>query len=335
MREQLFRSERLAAAGQLISGVATELRSPLGSILEVISALKERRGAEYTSALGMISAEAERASDIVARLVSFGKVGQTEALPLDINGLLLGLLRFRAHERKEKGVEILPQILNQRVMVLGSQGQLEQVFLNLLVYAEQAAAEARDIAMAISTSILGKRILIEISYHTQSPEARKSDPFSESEGEAGGLGLGLSRVIIQSHGGELQFVRVSATQSRFEVELPIMESSQAQIGAPPLEIQAGQLQLTVLLVEPEPVTQKQVVDLLTKRGHRVVPVTSAEEGADLVGRMKFDVSFCSTRLPGLSWIDYYERVRQRVSSSQDSADPESLLSAIVLAVRAG
>jgi CheY-like chemotaxis protein len=98
------------------------------------------------------------------------------------------------------------------------------------------------------------------------------------------------------------------------VELPIMESSQPQIGAPLLEIQAGQLQLTVLLVEPEPVVQKQLVDLLTKRGHRVVPVTSAEEAADLAHRMRFEVSFCSTRLPGLTWVDYYERVRHHVGS---------------------
>ena len=50
------------------------------------------------------------------------------------------------------------------------------------------------------------------------------------------------------------------------------------------------LGITVLLVEPETATQKQIVDQLTKRGHRVVPVTSAEEAADLAHRMKFDLS---------------------------------------------
>ena len=319
IREQLFRSERLAAGGQLISGVAAELRSPLSSILELIPTLRKRRGAEDSAELDVIRTEAERASEIVARLLSFGKIGQMEAHPVDLNALLLGLLRFRAPERKQKGIEILPQILNERIMILGSQGQLEQAFLNLLVHAEQAAAEARDIAMSISTSLLAKRILIEIGYHSQMGEPRKLDPFSDTEAEGGVLGLGLCRAIIQSHGGEIRLVRVTANQSRFEVELPVMEDGQSQSGAPGLEWQpntggVNQRALTFVSVEPDAATQKQLVDLLSKRGHRVVPVTSAEEAADLARRLKFDVAVCSTRLAGLNWVDFYERVRDHVDS---------------------
>ena len=113
IREQLFRSERLAAGGQLISGVAAELRSPLSSILECITTLKERRRYEDSTELEAIRKEAERASEIVARLLSFGKIGKMEAHPVDLNALLLALLRFRARERKQKGIEILPQILNE------------------------------------------------------------------------------------------------------------------------------------------------------------------------------------------------------------------------------
>ncbi len=314
IREQLFRSERLAAGAQLIAGVAAELRHPLSSILEVTANLMQRKGGEHTSALEVIGSEAERASGIVGRLLSFGKIGQMEAQPVDLNSLLLGLLRFRAHERKQKGIEILPQILNQRIMVLGSQGQLEQAFLNLLVHAEQAAAEAREIAMSISTSLLAKRIVVEISYHSQLGETRKSDPFSDTEAEAGVLGLGLCRAIIQSHCGEIRLVRVSATQSRFEVELPVMEAGQSRSEGPVLELQAAQRQLTFVSVEPDSDTQKQLVELLSQRGHRVVPVSSGEEAAELARRLKFDAAVCSTRLAGLSWVDFYERVRDQVET---------------------
>lgn len=321
IRKQLFRSERLAAGGQLISGVATELRNPLSSILELIGDLKQRRGREYGPEMELIRSEAQRASEIVARLVSFGKIGRMEAQPVDIHALLLGLLRFRSDERKQKGIEILPQILNQRVMVMGSQGQLEQVFLNLLVHAEQAAAEARDIApdqrvsyMSVSTSLLAKRILFEISYHTQLSEARGADPFSDTEAESGVLGLGLCRAIIKSHGGEIRLAHLSAAQSRFEVELPLIESGQPQISGPAPQVHPYERALTFIAIEPEAATQKQLVDQLSKRGHRVIPVSSADEAADLVQRLKFDASVCSTRVPGMNWVDLYERVRNYVDS---------------------
>ena len=97
--------------------------------------------------------------------------------------------------------------------------------------------------------------------NNQSMEARSRDPFSDSAAEGGALGLGLSRVVIQSHGGELRLVRVSATQSRFEVELPVIEGTQPQIGAALPEIVPGQVQLTVLLVEPDWIYINPALDL--------------------------------------------------------------------------
>lgn len=315
IREQLFRSERLAAGGQLISGVATELRDPLNSILDAIADLKAREGWECGTELEVIRSEAQRASEIVARLISFGKIGQMEAQPVDINALLLGLLRFRSDEHNQKGIGIRPQILNQRVPVIGSQGQLEQVFLNLMVHAEHAATEAReDIGMSICTSLLAKRILVEISYPSLASGAHAADPFSDTEAEGGVLGLGLCRAIIQSHGGEIRLVYVSAAQSRFEVELPVMESAENQIRAAALYPRPSERTLTFLVVEPEKATRNNVVEVLSQLGHRVVPVTSPEEAADLASRLRFDALVCATRLSGMNWADFYERVRNMVDS---------------------
>ena len=314
IREQLFRSERLAAGGQLISGIAAELRSPLSSILDTVATLKKRRVSADSPEVDSIRSEAGRASEIVARLLSFSKIGQMEAQPVDLNALLLGLLRFRSQERKQKGIEILPQILNRRIMVLGSQGQLEQAFLNLLVHAELAAAEAREIAMSISTSLLAKRVLIEIGFHSQTGEMRQADPFSDTEAEGGVLGLGLCRAIIHSHGGEIRLVRVSPTLSRFEVELPVIEAGQSLPVGRALEAQPGERVLTFVVVEPDSAVRNQLSDLLSNRGHRVVPVNNTEEATDLSRRLKFDAAACSTRLAGSNWVDFYERVRHHVDT---------------------
>src|SRR5260370_2530576 len=95
IREQLFRSEKLAAAGQLISDVANELRSPLESIATLASAVPRHTGNSHRE-LESIAEEARRASEIVGRLVSFAKVEPSEAQPVDLTEIPSGLVTFRS-----------------------------------------------------------------------------------------------------------------------------------------------------------------------------------------------------------------------------------------------
>ena len=71
---------------------------------------------------------------------------------------------------------------------------------------------------------------------------------------------------------------------------------------------------TVLMLEPEEFVERRLVEWLSQRGYRVVPVRSSEEGLDLVQRMRFDVVFCSTELRGLNWVEFFDRVRGRVGA---------------------
>jgi signal transduction histidine kinase len=309
MREQLFRSEKLAAAGQLISDVANELRSPLQSIATLATALLSRNGDAYHAELDSITTEANRASEIVARLVSFANVEQAQAEPLDLNAILSGLLKFRAPEWKAKGVEIKSQLAVKRAIVLGSPGQIEQVLLNLLVDAEKSAAEAREKVITVSSSLLAKRVLVEISYPLRSPDVRGDSTDGDHTG-SGALGLGVCRGIIESHGGEFRVVRTSPAMARFDIELPVIEARQT--GSGPSELSEAIRQLTVLVVEPDTKVQRQLVQMLGDRGDRVVPVSSAEEGLDIVDRLRFDMVICAVRLPSLNWVAFCERVRLRV-----------------------
>jgi len=309
MREQLFRSEKLAAAGQLISDVANELRSPLRSIATLATALLARNGDSNHTELDSITSEANRAAEIVSRLVSFANVEPAQAEPLDLNAILSGLLKFRAPEWKAKGVEIRSQLAVKRAIVLGSPGQIEQVLLNLLVDAEKSAAEARDKVITVSTSLLAKRVMVEISYPVRSPDVRGDSTDGDHTG-SGALGLGVCRGILESHGGELRVVRTSPAQARFDIELPVIEARQTGLGVS--DLSEAVRQLTVLVVEPDGKVQRQLVQMLGNRGDRVVPVSSAEEALDIVERLRFDMVICAVRLPGLNWVAFCERVRLRV-----------------------
>ena len=309
IREQLFRSEKLAAAGQLISGVADELRSPLKSIVELASEVEARNGKDPDADLDAIRNEARRASEIVSRLVSFGKVEQAEVGRVELNALLSGLLKFRAPEWKTKGVDTQAQLVPKRAIVLGSAGQLEQVLLNLLVDAEKSAAEAAEKTIMVSTSLLAKRVLLEISFPTRSADVHRTDVVDGDPAGSGALGLSVCRGIIQSHGGEFRVLRVSPTQARFDVELPVVDFL---LGDSSGELAESARQLTVLVVEPDGRVQRQLVQLLGARGDRVVPVSSAEEGVDMVERLRFDMVLCAVRLPGLNWMEFFERVQRHV-----------------------
>jgi signal transduction histidine kinase len=309
MREQLFRSEKLAAAGQLISDVANELRSPLQSIAMLATALRSQNGEVAHPELESITTEARRANEIVGRLVSFAKVEQSQAEPLDLNAILSGLLKFRAPEWKVKGVEIKSHLAVKRAIVLGSPGQIEQVLLNLLVDAEKSAAESRDKVITVSSSLLAKRVLVEIAYPTRGPDNR-GDSTDPDHAGSGALGLGVCRGIIEGHGGEFRVVRTAPGQARFDIELPVIEARQTGSGAS--EFSEAIRQLTVLVVEPDGKVQRKLVEMLGNRGDRVVPVSSAEEGLDIVERLRFDMVICAVRLPGLNWVQFCERVRLRV-----------------------
>jgi signal transduction histidine kinase len=307
IREQLFRSEKLAAAGQLISAVANELRSPLQSIALLASSMQSTKPVHE---LESIADEAHRASDIVARLVSFAKAEQSQVEPVDLNALLSSVLKFRAPEWKAKGIEIKLQLAGKRTAVMASPAQLEQVFLNLLVDAEKSAMVAKEKTIAVSSSLLARRVLVEISCPVRSTDLHRADSAETDHAGSEALGLGVCRGIIQSYGGEFREVRLPPSQVRFEVELPMIETASA--GLADASGTEGRRQLTVLVVEPDTKIQRQLVRLLGGRGDRVIPVSSADEGADVAQRLRFDIVICTVRLPGLNWVEFFERVRYRV-----------------------
>jgi CheY-like chemotaxis protein len=241
-------------------------------------------------------------------LVSFAKVEQSPVEPVDVNALLGSVLKFRAPEDQAKGIEIRSQLAGSRAMVKASPGQLEQVLMNLLVDAEKAAAEAREKVITVSSSLLGGRVLVEIAHPSRAADSQMPE---NDHASPDALGLAVCRSVLESYGGEFRVAHLSPSQLRFEVELPMMETAPVALGSAPDVVEAGR-PLTILLVEPDTKLQRQLVKLLGSRGDRVVPVSSAEEGADDAQRLRFDLVICEMRLPGLNWLEFFERVRHRI-----------------------
>lgn len=305
VQEQLFRTEKLAAVGRLISGVVNELQTPLASISDLARrALDKARGFGAEREVSAIASEAQRAAAMVARLVSFA-AEQVEARPVSVTALLHNLIEFREGDRKASGIKVRDLTAQEPLYVLGSQGQLEQVFLNLLVHAEQSLANAPQKVITVRTSVLAKRLVVEVAY-TGQPASRKAE-------EIAGV-LGVTRSVIAGHGGEVRLIEKSHADPRFEVELPLTTARERTPLAPASSgVSEYSRGMTALVIEPDEVAQRQLMGLLAARGYRVVPVGNADTGLELAQRMKIDAAFCSLHAPGLNWVELSERMQPRVS----------------------
>jgi C4-dicarboxylate-specific signal transduction histidine kinase len=307
MREQLFHSEKLAATGRLISGVAGELNAPIANIVKLAAALSAHAEIPPSRTdLAKLSGESYRASEIVSRLVSFAREDEPAPSIVDINEIASGLFRFREPEWKTAGIHVQDRISREHAPVLGSRSQIEQVLLNLLVHAEHRAAQTPGKTLSLHSSVIAQKVLVEIGYSTTAEEETSGgDPFSAASLLGGNsLGLGVCQGIVRGNGGEIRF-RGRAGLASFEVELPLSrdsgESAAPQARKPPRA-------LTVMLVDQDPRTQKQILTLLAARGHRGVPV-APREAIDLAQRLRFDAVFWVLSSSGPTWMEFHDTIR--------------------------
>ena len=309
VQEQLFRTEKLAAVGRLISGVVNELQTPLASISELaLRAVERTRGSAAEREVAAIAAEAKKAAAMVARLVSFAAAEQGEARPVSISALLRTLIEFREGDWKASGIRVHDLSTREPMFVLGSQGQLEQVFLNLFVHAEQSLAEVPQKVITIRTSILAKRLLVEIAF---------SAPAESRKPEETAAVLGVTRSVIAGHGGEVRLIDKNNADPRFEVELPVTVKDRSGVTLQSSSNVHGLelcRRMTALVIESDEAAQRQILALLATRGFRVVPVNNSDTGLDMAQRMRFDAAFCSVHAPGLNWVELSERMQSRVGA---------------------
>jgi hypothetical protein len=281
------------------------LSTPIANIVTLAAALAAHAESPPSlTELSKLSSESSRASEIVSRLVSFAREDDPPPAILDINEIAAGLFRFRQPEWNTAGIDAQDRLSREPAPVLGSQNQIEQVLLNLLVHAEQQTSLSELKALSIHSSVIAGKVLVDIEYSTPEDET-SDDPFSDSESlDGASLGLGVCRGIVRGNGGEIRF-RAREGRANFELELPLEQGGPTQ--ASRTEARKPPRALTVLLVDPDPGGAKNVLALLAARGHRGVPV-AAQEAGDLSQRLRFDSVFWFSSPGAASWTEFLESV---------------------------
>jgi C4-dicarboxylate-specific signal transduction histidine kinase len=310
VREQLFRTEKLAATGQLLSGIAAELRAPLEALLVASNRLLGRVVEPKAERdIRVVSLEAQRASEIVARLISFGRADQTNPREVELNQLVGNMVRLREREWEARGIRVQQQLWSTPLRVMAVNGHLEQALMSVFVHGEQCVAEQAQKSITIATLSMGDRAVVEFSYGCSEADG---DPFAaRSAAEPAGFGLEVVRSIIQNLGGESRFSR-NGRACRLEFDFPAC-ATEAPAHPDGSAGRTGRT-LTTLLIDSDVAEQRWLVRELAARKHRVVPLARAEEALDLVQRMYFDLVVCSARLSGFNWVEFVDRSRRQVGA---------------------
>jgi two-component system NtrC family sensor kinase len=318
LEEQLIQSEKLAAMGQMLAGVAHELNNPLTAILGVTELLRERAGADETTQrqLELTHRQARRAARIVQNLLEFSRPASPQKKPLDVNVLIERTLQLQEHSLRRNQIEVHFQPQPGLPAVMGDGNQLIQVLLNLVTNAEQAIREVRDAGhIHIRMALRAGRIMVTVQDDGVGirPEAmpRIFDPFYTTKRPGGGTGLGLSicMSIIREHGGSLDAKALPTGGSIFTLDLPIVaepSAPQTIIASP--EISANPLSIplennhkdvqgrAVLVIDDEESIRMLLEEGLSACGLRVDCAADAEAAAALLAARPYDVLLCDLNL---------------------------------------
>lgn len=240
LQAKLVHAEKMAAVGQLVSGVAHEVNNPLTAILGFADLLMENPDLPETARkdLRVILQEAQRTKQIVQNLLSFARQMPPQRKPVQLNSILRRTVQLRAYDFHSHGIEVLEHLDQDLPAVVGDSHQLQQVFLNILNNAYDAVRETgRPARIEIVTARAGSQI--EVAFrdngHGISAPDLIFDPFftTKEVGKGTGLGLSICYGIVREHGGEiLCHNNDGADGATFIVRLPALPETASVSAAP-------------------------------------------------------------------------------------------------------
>ncbi|KFE66252.1 hypothetical protein DB31_1317 [Hyalangium minutum] len=328
LETQLRLADRLSSIGTLAAGVVHEINNPLAFVISNLSFLKKELAQpqilpealpELREVLDETQEGINRVRTIVQDVKTFARSDETHSGPVDVHQAIEGALRLVRKELQyraqvERSLETVPA-------VLGNQGRLGQVLVNLLVNALQAFPQndpERNRVIVSTRSSSADTVIIEVGDNGpgMSPEVRQHlfDPFftTKPAGEGSGLGLSICQSIVQSMGGKIEVESMQGQGSVFRVILPAAQAREnTAANAQALPVDSKGLRRRLLLIDAEPAVGTSVRRLL-QEAHEVHSVQDVRVALNLLSRgERYDAILCDVVLPGMSGVDLLRELEQR------------------------
>ncbi len=231
LHNQLIRSEKLAALGQLVAGVAHELNNPLTAVMGYGELLSEGvPPGTMRDRLDKLVNEGRRMKKIVENLLRFSRQRAVDRQAVELAAVVQEVLALREYYVRTRGLEIVVDINAALPQVAVDEDQFKQILLNLVNNAIDAVeAESGPKKITIRAFARGNRAILEVEDTGPgfSDVNRALDPFYTTKpvGKGTGLGLSICYGIIKEHDGEIRIENVQPHGARATVELPLAEAN--------------------------------------------------------------------------------------------------------------
>lgn len=320
LEQQLLQSEKLAAIGQMVSGVAHELNNPLTAIIGVSDLLHERAPDEsFRRQTELIHKQARKAAGLVQGLLTFSRPSRPHGQQVRIEDLISRAIELQRPMLDGRRISVAFDCAKNLPPVEADPNQLAQVFVNILLNAEQAISSVRDqgqikIHAAISDGKL--EVLIDDDGPGIPADIRPKifDPFFTTRRAGGGSGLGLTicLVIVKEHGGSIEAQPSPLGGARLRIWLPVAVSAPAS----PQRNSSGQQRdglkgRFILIVDDEEDIRDVVSEGLKARGASIDAARDANEAWDRLSQNSYDVVVCDFNLPGMGGLELFDQVKRR------------------------
>jgi signal transduction histidine kinase/ActR/RegA family two-component response regulator len=349
---KLLQTEKLAALGQMITGIAHELSNPLTSILGYSQRLLVRKDlAGRTEEARQIYEEAERAGTILRQLLLSAREARPERKRVSLNQVVLRAMELQRFGSAAEKIRIELDLEPTLPFVTGDSGQLQQVLMNLIGNARQAIVlegKAGTIRLRTARSSDSRIILQVIDDGPGIPQtilARIFDPFFTTKPAGVGTGLGLAIVlsVAREHGGQVSVSSPPGGGTTFTVELPAAAASSIEPGrtsadsdeqllpvssgsavprhrphaVPQRALRSNHRGTRVLVVEDEPTVARLIADVLEDEGLHVDVLLDGREALDRASREPFDLVICDMKMPGLDGQNFYKSLARARNQLQE------------------
>ncbi len=320
-REALMQTEKLAAMGELLAGVAHELNNPLSVVLGQTVLLREAAGSRpLAERVEKIAKAAERCARIVKNFLALARQRPPERSQVRLNQVVQEAVELLAYPLRVDSVELKLDLVRDLPVLWADPHQLHQVVVNLVTnahHAIRATQPPRRLTLTTGFDPAQARVYLEVADTGPGipPEIQRRvfEPFftTKPPGQGTGLGLSLCQGIIEGHGGFIRVENQPGQGAVFRIELPVEAAPVVGPEARVAEALPPLRERVILVVDDEPEVAGVLADLLSADGHQVETAANGALALEKLQARAYDLILSDLRMPELDGPGLYREVARR------------------------
>ncbi len=309
-RESLHQAEKLTALGSLLAGVSHELNNPLTIVTAQASLLEElAAGSPMADRAEKVRRAAERCSKIVQTFLAMARQREPERSKVQASDVVRAALDLTEYSLRTAGIDVSFEVEPGLPPLFADGDQLHQVFVNLIVNAQQALQEKsgeRRLKLRIASADGGRTLAVDVEDNGPGVPAeirrRVFEPFftTKPEGVGTGVGLSFSLGLVEAHGGRLELLDAPGGGACFRVTLDTAAAADTPAeatAAAALAAAAAERKGKALIVDDEPDVAEVLEILAGRAGYEVDVAANGREAIERLTRADYDVILSDLRMP--------------------------------------